>query len=250
MFDVQIMDINLTMPLSEFEKELQVETVNYPETMKYTLNPVSTKRGKNMYKLVVESDDGSTFTFIAEQDAANGNIICHPLIMQSINNSFYQVQYNDPDIAGTPEDPGIFFCVALDNIACRKKGTFAYVTPNNKRIISNGLTKSVRSIALVDNDGNVYACDGAKKLKGDTEDVDFSVNQPIGEWLNEHREIQDAIAPLSSLNDKANYIGKWLIQAKVNDDIDSDEFMDIFRQAGLLLGYTDSSIANIYKLLM
>ena len=46
-----------------------------------------------------------------------------------------------------------------------------------------------------------------------------------------------------------NYIGKYLVAARLNDEIDSDEFVDIFRQAGVI-GFSDASILSIYKLLM
>ena len=115
-------------------------------------------------------------------------------------------------------------------------------------IVSNGNHRNVRSVGLIDSDGNVFACSGAKKLKGDTEDIGFTINQPIGEWLDEHTEIQRNIASLQ-LDQKMNYIGKWLIQAKLKEEIDTDEFMDIFRQAGIF-GFSDQSVLNIYKLIM
>ena len=52
MFDVQIADIDLTMPLADFEKDFQDEISNWGASMNYTVTPMSTKRGKNMYKLV------------------------------------------------------------------------------------------------------------------------------------------------------------------------------------------------------
>ena len=52
-----------------------------------------------------------------------------------------------------------------------------------------------------------------------------------------------------NLNQQMDIIGKWLIQARCNDEIDSSEFMDIFCQAGIL-GFSDQSVLNIYKLLM
>lgn len=249
MFDVQIADINLTMPLQDFESALQNEVSNYHATMQFNITPMSTRRGKSMYKIVVDNADNSIFTLIAEQDSSNGDMQFHPLIMQSINNSFYQVSYNDPDIVGQDEDPAMFFCRAMSNIARNAHGTFAYIDPSgHKNIISNGSVKTVRSVGLVDSDGNVYACSGAKKLKGDTEDIGFSINQPIGEWLDEHRDVKVAVASFP-LDQKMNYIGKWLVQARIKEEIESDEFMDIFRQAGIF-GFSDPSVQHIYKLIM
>ena len=93
MFDVQIADIDLTMPLADFEKDFQDEISNWGASMNYTVTPMSTKRGKNMYKLVVDNTNSSEFTVVAEQDISNGDIVFHPLILQSINNSFYKMSY-------------------------------------------------------------------------------------------------------------------------------------------------------------
>ena len=249
MFDVQIADIDLTMPLADFEKDFQDEISNWGASMNYTVTTMSTKRGKNMYKLVIDNTNSSEFTVVAEQDISNGDIVFHPLILQSINNSFYKMSYSDYSIVGQDEDPSVFFCHALENIATNHNGTFAYIDSDARMsIVSNGKHKNVRSVGLIDSDGNVFACSGAKKLKGDTEDIGFTINQPIGEWLDEHIEIQRNIASLQ-LDQKMNYIGKWLIQAKLKEEIDTDEFMDIFRQAGIF-GFSDQSVLNIYKLIM
>ena len=246
---MEITDINVTMPLSDFESALNAEISNYPCPMHFSIASVPTKRGKNMYKVIVENATKSVFTIIAEQDDANGDIMFHPLIMQSINNSFYQTLYYDSSCIGNDEDPALFFSMAMSTIAKQTNGTFAcFNSDGTKIIISNGDYKTIRSGALVDSDGNVYSCSGAKKIGVDTGDSNFSVNQPIGEWLNEHKDIQTAIAKMP-LNQKMDYIGKWLIQARLKEEIESSEFMDIFCQAGIL-GFSDSSVQYIYKLLM
>ena len=51
------------------------------------------------------------------------------------------------------------------------------------------------------------------------------------------------------MNDKMNYIGKYLINAKLKEEIDSEEFLDIFCQAGII-GFSEQSVINIYKLIM
>ena len=70
----------------------------------------------------------------------------------------------------------------------------------------------------------------------------------ISQWLSEHRNVAAAISQIPDVADKMNYIGKYLIKERLSDKIDQDEFMDIFRQAGLF-GFSDQSVLNIYKLL-
>lgn len=249
MFEMRIANIELTMPAQEFEDALQSCINNYSTMMNYSLKPVSTKHGKNMYKLSIDNGNNSIVEVVAERDDASGDVCFHPLKLSNMNESFYNVHYDDTDIAGRDEDPCIFFCYAMNVICSNNKGTFAYIDPNGNAVLTkDGSQKRGVSVALVDKDGTVYSCSGAKSVRGATEDVEFTVKKPIGEWLSENSEIAQQIAPLS-ITDKMNAIGKYLIQARLNDEIDSDEFMDIFCQAGII-GFTEKSVLNIYKLLM
>jgi hypothetical protein len=248
--ELQIADINLVMPVQDFESELQDCINNYHGAqMNYGLKAMSTKRGKNMYKLTVDHD-GSSIDIVAERDDVSGDICFHPLKLQNFNDSFYKVFYSDTDIMGQDEDPCMFITYALRELCNKHKGSFAYIDPNDhKVIIKDGSAKRAVSIALIDNDGNVYSCAGAKSIKGASESSSFSVNKPIGDWLNENLDVKREIAKLSSMDEKMNYIGKYLINAKVKEEIDSDEFMDIFCQAGII-GFSEPSVLNIYKLIM
>lgn len=251
--DTQIIDIDISMSLSDFESILQTEINKYNSShsinLSYNIESVATKRGKNMYKTTVTFPDGSDVVLVAEQNDTNGNIMFHPLMLQSFNDSFYLIHFNDPDNAGTYEDPGVFICWFLERLALHKSGTVACMNPNgDAKIISNGQSKRVRSIGLIDDSGTVYSCTSAEKVTLDTGDTQFSVVKPIGDWLNEHKDVQAGIASLP-LDQKMNYVGKWLIQARLKEEIDADEFMDIFRQAGVI-GYSEPSIIHIYKLIM
>lgn len=249
--ELQIADINLTMPVQNFESELQDCINNYNGAqMNYGLKALSTKHGKNMYKLTVDNCHGSSIDIVAERDDVSGDICFHPLKLQNFNESFYKIDYMDSDIAGQDEDPCMFVTHAFSELCNNHKGSFAYIDPNGYRaIIKDGSSKRAVSVALVDNDGNVYSCAGAKSIKGASDSSSFSVNKPIGEWLHENPDVQREIAKLSNMDEKMNYIGKYLINARVKEEIESDEFMDIFCQAGII-GFSEPSVLNIYKLIM
>lgn len=249
MHNLEIADIELKMSVQDFETALQHCIDNYSEHMNYALKPMRTKRGKSMYKLSIDNGDNDTIDIIGEQDDVSGDIHFHPLKLQNMNESFYSTHYCDYDTVGQPEDPAMFVCYALSELCDNHKGSFAYIDPNgDKVVIKDGTRKRSLSVALVDGDGNVYSCAGAKNIKGASEESEFTVKKPIGEWLNENPDVQRAIAKLP-LSDKMNYIGQYLIKAKLTEEIDSDEFMDIFCQAGIF-GFSDKSVLNIYKLLM
>ncbi len=246
---LQIATIDLKLPVQAFENELQDAINNYSEQMNYALKPMSTRMGKSMFKLTIDNTNGSELNVIAERDDVSGDIIFHPLKLSNMHESFYEFN-GDHDIAGQSEDPCMFFCYAMSRICQNHKSSFAYVgTDGIPFVIKDGSLKRGVTVALVDTDGNVYSCTGAKTVKGATESVDFSVQKPIGEWLNENAEVQREVAKLPSITDKMNYVGKYLINARIKEDIDADEFMDIFRQAGVI-GFSEPSVMNIYKLLM
>ena len=249
MFDLQIASIELKMPVQDFETALQDCIDDYHEDMDYTMKSMRTRHGKNMYKITIDNQQSSTIEIVGEQDDVSGDIYLHPFKLSNMNDSFYKVNCIDANISGTDIDPSMFFCHAMSIICKKQKGSFAYIDAKGKvTIIKDGSEKRGSSIALVDSDGNVYSCVGAKSVKGVTDSADFTVRKPINEWLGENPEVQIAIAKLP-LADKMNYIGKYLINAKLNEEIDADEFTDIFCQAGIF-GFTEPSVLNIYKLIM
>lgn len=258
MLKLQIAHLKLRMPIQDFEADFQKNLDDYNNTyiklMTYNIKPMSTKHGKHMYKLTVKNDDNAYMEIVAEQDSTTGDIIFHPLKLSNFDDSFYKFQYPDPDIIGEQNDPAEAFCYTmiamLHRLDKNKESIFAYITPKGvPNIIKNGDTKKIASIAVVDNDGNVYSCAGAKSVKGASDSVDFTVQKPIGEWIKEYPDVQREIAKLPSMNDKMNYIGKYLINAKLTEEIDSEEFIDIFCQAGII-GFSEPSVINIYKLIM
>lgn len=248
MFELQIADIELSMPEQDFKNAFQEQIDNYSDHMNYQMKTLRTKYGNTMYKITVDNGNNSSVDIVAEQDAVTGDVHFHPIKLSNYNESFYSVHYND-DIAGNSEDPCMFICYALRNICVAQKGDFAYVDPNGDiTLIKEGGQKKGAALAIVDGDGTVYSSYGAKSVKAASENISFEVKKPIAEWLQENRDVAVAIQSLP-LDQKMNYIGKYLIQSRTNDEIDAEEFMDVFCQAGLI-GFTDKTVANIYKLLM
>lgn len=247
--DFEIIDINLKMPFQDFEKEFQDIVNGYQEHMSFNVKQLRTRLGKTMYKLIVNNDSGDDISIVAECDDINGDIYFHPLKLSNMQESFFTFSV-DPNRKGQLDDPCYFVYDAFSELTKNHGGTFVCVGPNSNAsmLISEGKTKRVECIGLIDSDGKVYSNAGAKTVKNNVNDTNFSIRQPINEWIQEHKDIQQYIAHLP-LTEKMNYIGKWLIQARLKDEIDSDEFIDIFKQAGLF-GFTETSVQNIYKLII
>ena len=248
---MQLIDIELKMPLQDFENSFQDCIDNWPEHMNYNIKQVSTRMGRNMYKLEVDNGNNSTMEVVAEKDDVTGDVYFHPFKLSNMGESFYKFNYDDSNIAGQDEDPTMFVCWAFKTICENHKSTVAYIDANhNVQVVREGTFQHKASLAIVDPNGNVYSSLKTKSISSldDDDDVDFHVKKPINEWLQEHKEVGNAISKLP-LNQKMDYIGKYLIQARINDEIDASEFADIFCQAGLF-GFSDPSVLNIYKLLM
>ena len=247
---MQIADINLTMPVQDFEKELQDMIDDYSVSMNYNLKQMSTKMGKHMYKLTVDNCNNSHIEVVGERDDVSGDIYFHPLKLSNMSESFYKIYLDDCSIEGQDEDPSVFMEYVFRTLCRNHKGSFACISSNgHTSLIKDGKDKKIASVGIVDTDGVVYSCAGAKSVKGASDGPDFSVKKPIGEWLKENPDVQRELSKYPQMDEKMNYIGKYLINAKVKDEIESDEFMDIFCQAGII-GFSEPSVLNIYKLIM
>lgn len=248
---LQVANIDLQMPIKDFTAQLEHQKDNWSEPMSVNIKPMQTRNGKNVYKVSVDNDSNSGSVYmIAEQHDVSQDIIFKPMTMRKLSNGFYNLSYNDSSIINTQEDPMIFLATALQEICENNKGTLAYQNQDGVcYLIRNGKMVSA-SLGIVADDGTVYSMHNAKDIgsEGDL-DTSFHVKVPINEWLGDHADVQKAIASMPTVNDKMNFIGKYLINARNNDEIDSDEFMDIFRQAGLF-GFTDNTVKMIYKLIM
>ena len=251
MNELQILSIDLKVPQQNFEQEMQECIDVYLDDtgiqMTASATQMRTKHGKNMFKIIIENSNSDNFTILAEQDDTTGDVTFSPFKFSNFNNGFYSGKCS-PSVLGQNEDPAVCWNTLAKAFCYKHKGTYASILNSETTLIKDGVTQRQASQAIIDDDGNVYCARKTRSISGEEEDVDFTVRKPIAEWLSENREVGVAIAKLS-LIDKMNYIGKHLVAARLNDEIDSDEFVDIFRQAGII-GFSDASILNIYKLLM
>lgn len=245
----QIVDINLQMPFNDFENALKTFKDNYSAQMDTEIKQLNTRMGKHMYKITITNVTSESCNIVAEQNDINGDIMFKPLKMQSLGESFYSHTAYSDSIIGTDNDPMRFLTEYLGALCQDNKGTIAFIANDGKPyVISNGNTLSHLSLAVVDSNNRVYSSSNAESVRGESSGPDFSIVTPIGEWIKDHADIGAAISALP-LNEKMNYIGKQLIQMRLNDEIESDEFVDIFRQAGIF-GFSDNSVLKIYKLIM
>lgn len=246
---LQIVDVDLKMPLKDFEKALQEFLDNYNISgIKYNIKSMKTKYGKNMFKLVIESPNVSEFTVIAEQDDVTGDIYFNPLKLTNFASGFYESYYHDLSRTGDDDDASMVFYYFLNELCRTTKSTYGAISPDGVSILINNGRPKEHSLAIVDNDGNVYSTIKAKKISGCSDSDDFQIEKPINEWINENKDIQQEMYKLPTMAEKIDFIGHKLISLRDSDELTANEFLDLFRQAGLL-GFSDKLNLKIFKLI-
>ena len=255
---VKIYDIEFSCPHDDFMDGLRNYLSSYGNC-NMSANSVenATKNGKYMYKIeVTNSDDPNITTVLFEKNANNGDIIFVPTGFKSFGGTFYKTDNLSETMEGTDEDTSIALVDYLEKTAKQVKGKFVCKSDNNIICIVNGNAKGGKE-CIVDSNGNVY---GAKEVSSvsllDGNGTHVSFNTQIGDW-NKQRKLEDPIfaAQLNdkttSMVDKMNYIGRYVVELKAKDEIEAEEFKDIFIQAGLFTsGYSnDKTLSMIYKLL-
>lgn len=246
---LQIFDIDANVPFDDFKNELDNCIANDYPNVSQAIKEVATKNGKSVYKITLNnSTEPNTFEIVFEKDPATGNVVMMPLGFTNMNKGFYSQNISNPQTEGTDEDCGECICAVLEKLMYRHKGTIAYIDSVYDLTIIHEGKKVNGKLVAVDSSGKTYGTKDPIKMSSSTS-AGFSINKPIGEWMNETLEVRKLIQGEKNYNKMMDIIGKYLIDQRLKDQIEADEFTDIFRQAGLI-GFTDKSVLNIYKLMM
>lgn len=256
----QILGIDLHVPEQTFKQSLddaiQNHASNSGNTMTYDYKYSLMKRsGQEVCIITVHNDgDNAYATLVGKKDTINNEIYFTPMKIKNVDESFFNSVFTDPDVIGGENDPTILLYDVLANLATSRGGTFAcLLSTDDTVIVRDGNRKQEECLCVVDTDGHIYSansgCPTDLEDAGDDDDGPaLRIKTPINVWLQQNPAVASAINGINTIDGKMNYIGKFLVNARLNDDIDSSEFMDIFKQAGVF-GFTDPAILNFYKLL-
>lgn len=255
MVSLQIADMFLRMNETDFETALQnfQDNYNYPNITHKSSQLRMQKSGQEMLKVTIQNDHGSVVDIVGERDG-NGDVVFKPIKIRSINETFYMSVYRDPDDIGEEHDPSMFLAAFMSDLCTSHNGTFAYQdSAGNIGIIKDGQKKKVASMALVDEDGEIYSTSGAKSVGAVDEDdgPQFHIKNFWQNWLKqpENSEIRQQYNAIADPNDKFNFLGKALVDKRMNGEITFDEFDDLFKQ---ICGYglvTNSTLLNFLKMI-
>jgi len=252
----KIYDIEFSCPHDEFMQGFSNYLSNWGNSnIDCSSTEQGTKNGKYMYKIEVNNKDvSSKTTLLFEKNANNSDIMFVPTGFQSFGGTFYKHESTEQNLDSDDDTLYASICY-LEELAKQKKGMFAATTEHKTICVVNGNSKGAKD-CLVDSNGNVYGAKDVKNvyLGASIGNISVQFNTPIGQWIKQ-KKLDDPMFDQQmsntslSTSDKMNFIGKYLITARSNDEIDSEEFKDIFHQAGLL-GFTDQAVLNIYKLIV
>lgn len=254
---MKIYDIDFSCPHDEFIDGLRNHLNNYGNAnMNANSIELSTRNGKYMYKIEVTcSDDPNVTTMVFEKNANNGDIMFAVTGLRSFNGTFYSISSLSDSVKNTSDDTSIAFMDYLESMAKTKKGKLVYKAEKQIVCIVNGNNKQVKE-CIIDNNGNVY---GSKEVSNvslfDGSDTMVSYNTKLPEWNKQRRQEDPDFASIltdktTTVIEKYNLIGKYLMMLRLKDEITSDEFKDLFVQAGVADSYVnDKTLNTVFKLL-
>jgi len=252
---VEIPYIDIKATTSEINRVLTDVVDRWPAKMEYSIEPVTLRKNRNSgrrIKFKNEHDD-LKFDVVTKYDPNTDTIIFCNLKIASMKKKFYLADMGVQYQPGASEDTTLLAVTCLIKLAEEFNGTIACLASDDvMTIIKNGKKVEAEGIGLIDTNGEVYVPSNFDKpisVKDEDDESSFQINKPINVWLDENPKVKEKMMTYNTMPERMDFVGKVLIQLKLRDTIDTDEFMDIFRQAGVI-GFSDSSVSNIYKLLI
>ncbi len=252
---LKILDIGLTIPKGEALASLNADAENHDPKMVVSMEGARTRfTGQDIMKITASNpNNDSLMTIAAEYDNTTGILNFRPMRFKSMDDSFYQVEDGSCDVSNCNEGESAedFFMDWLQDQAILRKGRLVYIDHSGYGyIVIDGNTQPIEAYALIDKKGHIFSSvpTGQQVVMDHETASTFQIITPINQWIKEHPDVQEKLKQIPDIGDKMDFIGQYLICARLNDDIDSIEFMDIFKQAGTL-GFKKPSVQNIYKLI-
>jgi hypothetical protein len=251
----KIYDINFSAPIADFENRFNDYLKHYNNCdMSMSKAEQATRNGKYVYKFTVtSSSDPNETVIIFEKDASTGNVNCVPSGFGSFGGTFYK-QTNLSDSTDIDDDTLLATINFLQTEAKLLNGLMVAEHRDSVRCIVNGKDINNAKHCIVAG-GKVYGAEDVKLTDMVTAgSVAVHYNTPLGPWMKERRaedpQLDIAVSDKSvSMEDKMYFVGKYLVSLRNQEQIEADEFKDLFAQSAALDGFVkDPTLRTIYKL--
>lgn len=219
-------------------------------------NTTGTMKSGSCYRLDVTWNNCKASVIAKKRDNDGMYVFDGGLKFGNMNNSFYESSMDQG--IDYDENPEFFIIEMLRNLALNTCGTVVMSAEgvdksmkivNASTAVINGTETTFVPCGYVEETGKVYAV--GKEIKDATMGTNIGgidINKTLSEFIKENVDLQDELKKLPSTTERVEYIGKWLINKKINDEIDYDTFKEQFMQAGLM-GYNDKTCSMMYKIL-
>lgn len=226
----------------------------------FDIQEKKTKYGKTLYTVNFD-DNGSneSFDIIADKTSPTSQEMWFHYMKlanfnygfaRSSNSGMYESLYS------------VFLKEVFQEAAKKTKGRLVALEGNvqNITVIEKGNrldSKKTFDIAVRDIAKNSYyykSTDISQDNEEDDEDEDdfkltkFKVKKPIFDWVRENPDLV-GILQGKSMETRMDIIGKYLMKKKLDGDIDSDLFINLYTQCGII-GFSDPTTKKFYSLIM
>lgn len=260
---IEFIDFDIKISKDDFTDLLDdvIANNNDFDEIEYQVQEKQTKFGKTLYVIHFDDNGNSeTFDVIADKPSPTANEMWfHYMKLQNFNYSF--VRTSSP---ATYED---IYCRLISEALSKsalhtKNGKFvAIYSGNGITVIEKGkkLDGKNYDIAVRDVVKDKYyyrttdvSDESASEEEDDEDDFQitkFKVKKPIFEWVKENPDLVKMVEGKSDISERMNIIGKFLMKKKLDGDLDSDLFINLYRQCGII-GFSDPTTKKFYSLLM
>ncbi len=253
-----VLNIDLQVPKEQFLKELTEAGNKNITEMKVETKTIDTIYSSVQFLelFVMNQVDGSSFIIAAKciQNKQKEYLHFRPIQLKKLGESFYGCIYFGDTIPGSISDPA-FFCLRFLRDQCiAHNGSLSYIGAiNDCLVVDNGKLKVEADLAIVTSDGMVYAEEKEPRVYSavvfNNKGYGVSVNKSLTEWLHEHPQISEACNTYKTQEEKMDCIGHYIMQARLDGNMEQDEFFDILYQIGAF-GFSNPSLQKIYKIFM
>ena len=243
-----IHDISIIATADEVDGAYNDCEDRFSSSMSINKSTTQSMRNGTVNRLEIKCGN-SKATIIAKkrpQDAAW--IFDSSLKFSNMNESFYEAY--TPAQTDYSDNAEACMVAVLSELAQKTGGTIIASYNDRCNAVVDGEKSEATPCMYVESTGKIYA-NGMDPKAGTPTALggSMSISKTLNEFIKENQELEKELKQLKSTAERVDYIGKWLINKKIDDEITYDTFKEQFMQAGLL-GYKDKTCSMMYKILI
>lgn len=256
---LSIVNIDIKLKKKDLEDFVQDLSQNIESGLNYeylaSVKDSKTRKGTSLITLKIENlDQPFEFSIMGEINK-NAEVEFKPMKLGNVSGGFYESKQLPSD----DDEVVQLFNSALKQLANANNGTYiSLFSPTMAAtVIVEGKDKSnrIKNIAFIDDRGRVYSGESVEdKNESDEDNESYYIPKYfINDWLNDNPQFKQKLQNVDK-EDVIDYMGKFIVFQKQNDQVDASQFRDIFTQLGnmadLQSGFKDETLQTLSKLIL